>query len=88
MHEDAITDWKNISAGVPQGSILGPTLFLLHTADIPADAYSMSTTFADDTPILKTNEDLQTATDWLQRLINVSNWTKLWKMLTVHVNLA
>jgi hypothetical protein len=57
MHEDVITDWKNVSADIPQGSILGPILFLLYTADIPAKAYSMTATFADDTEIPTTNED-------------------------------
>jgi hypothetical protein len=74
MHEDAINDWKNILAGVLLESVLGPTLFLLYTADIPANAYSMAVAFTDDTVILTTNEDLQIATDWRQRSINnISN---------------
>jgi len=37
--------------------------------------------FSDDTEILATDEDQQTATDQLQRaLINVSDWTKRWKI--------
>lgn len=92
IHEEAITDWKNISAGVPQGSVLGPILYLLYTADIPVNNYSMTAMFADDTAILATDEDQQTATDQLQRTLNnVSNWTKRWKIKinsdkSVHVN--
>ncbi|KAL4090127.1 hypothetical protein QTP88_025026 [Uroleucon formosanum] len=43
--------------------------------------YSMTAMFADDTAILATDEDQQTATDQLQRTLNnVSNWTKRWKI--------
>ncbi|VVC44621.1 Reverse transcriptase domain [Cinara cedri] len=87
-----VIDWKNISAGVPQGSVIGSILYLLYTADIPTKNYSMTAKFADDTAMITTNEDQQTATDWLQRSINnISNWTKRWKIKinsekSVHVN--
>jgi len=48
--------------------------------------------FADDTTILATDGDQQTATDQLQRTLNnVSNWTKRWKIninsgKSVHIN--
>jgi len=41
----------------------------------------MTAMFADDTAILTTDEDQQTATDPLQRTLNsVVNWTKRWKI--------
>ncbi|VVC30398.1 Reverse transcriptase domain [Cinara cedri] len=78
INEEALTDWKNISADIPQGSVIGPILYLLYTIDIPTTNYSMTAMFADDTVIMITNEDQQIATDWLQRSIyNVSNWTNI-----------
>ena len=41
-----------IESGVPQGSILGPMLYLLFTSDLPIPENSIVATFADDTCIL------------------------------------
>jgi hypothetical protein len=73
---------KHTSAGVPQGSILGPLMFLLYISDLSSNLESRTSLFADDTTIIKhidTNPHLTIASlnadlDRLQR------WADLWKI--------
>ncbi|KAH8272650.1 hypothetical protein KR044_008482 [Drosophila immigrans] len=48
----AMSDDYTIRAGVPQGSVLGPTLYVLYTTDIPTSRRLITSTFGDDTAIL------------------------------------
>ena len=60
--EGAASDWSPVFSGVPQGSILGPMLFLLFINDLP-DVISEATStglYADDTKLfqpIRTPED-------------------------------
>ena len=45
------SNWKSINAGVPQGSIFGPLLFLVNINDIVDDIYSKIRLFAGDTSL-------------------------------------
>lgn len=70
-----------IQAGVPQGSVLGPTLYLLYTRDIPVDNNTIMATFADDTAILASSKCVVKAAEKLQNAVDtVSDWTKKWRI--------
>ena len=51
------SSWTNVKAGVPQGYILGPLLFLIHINDLADDLSSNTKLFADHTSLLSVIHD-------------------------------
>lgn len=70
-----------IDSGVPQGSVLGPILYTLFTADIPTIPGVMMATYADDTALLSSHEDVMVASATLQNGLNeLSTWFNKWRV--------
>jgi hypothetical protein len=70
-----------VSAGAPQGSVLGPLLFLVYINDIGDKLLSLSRLFADDTSLGYASQD----EDQIKYVINhdlheLGDWSKIWLM--------
>ena len=73
------SDWININAGVPQGSILGPLFFLVCINDIVLEVNCSIKLFADDTTIYIIIENSNTACELLNlNLEKVHRWSENW----------
>ena len=78
-YKQSISGGKTISIGVPQGSILGPLLFLILINDLPNVIKSgQITMYADDTTLFICGTNLQDMKEKIQEDINaVNTWLKL-----------
>ena len=76
-----VSNWKPVLSGVPQGSVLGPILFLIYINDLDDDITSKVLKFAYDTKVfrkIKSDADRQHLQDDLNMLIE---WSEKWQML-------
>ena len=70
---------RTIKAGVPQGSVLGPLLFLIYVNDIADNLLSVTRLFADDSSLAISSEDI----DYMEFILNddlitLNEWSKQW----------
>ena len=72
---DLETDTKNIYCGVPQGSILGPLLFLLYVNDLSNSSALDPIIFADDTNLFYEHEGLKTLFSLVNQVLQkINEW--------------
>ena len=76
-----VSAWGSVNAGVPQGSTLGPLLFLICINGLPDNLSSNVKLFADDTSLFSVTHDVNvSARELNDDLRKISNRTFQWKM--------
>ena len=74
------SDWAPVGSGIPQGTVLGPTLFLLYVNDLPVSVESKTMLFADDTKMYRVANS-QAERDQLQvDLDKLGSWSEKWEL--------
>lgn len=75
------SELHEIHAGIPQGSVLGPILYTIYTADMPVVDNVMVATYADDTAVIATSEFPDEASLFVQNEINeLDQWLRKWNV--------
>jgi hypothetical protein len=73
-----ISSWKKVTSGVPQGSVLGPLLFVIFINDLSKKIIKDTKLYADDTKVISINR-CQDDSKLLQEDINtLVKWSEEW----------
>ena len=72
--------WKNVTSGIPQGSVLGPVLFLVFINDVPDILNVLIKLFADDAKLysIVTSDNDNRVQFSLNRAVD---WANVWRMI-------
>ncbi len=74
------SSWNQVTSGVPQGSVLGPILFVIYINDLPEATTSPMFLFADDTKLYReiaSQEDVETLQGDIQAM---EDWSDTWRL--------
>ena len=75
-----MSSWKCVSSGVPQGSVLGPLLFLIFINDIDDGINSEILKFADDTKLYRKVNNTDDSVLLQSDLDKLVDWSQRWQM--------
>jgi len=73
--------WRSVTSGVPQGSVLGPVLFLIYVNDLEDGIEHWILKFADDTKLFAKINNTQEAVKMQNDLDRIVQWSLEWQML-------
>ena len=77
----SFSNYSTVESGVPQGSVLGPLLFLIYINDLERNTKSNINFFADDTMLFSIVKDPVISADNLNHDLNIIQlWAHQWKM--------
>ena len=74
------SSWNAVPSGVPQGSVLGPTLLTLFVNDIPQYLDNKCLLFADDLKVYGKVGCPADATSLQEDLNRIMTWSEIWKL--------
>ena len=77
---DTFSEWINVTSGVPQGSVLGPLLFVIYINDMPSLTTHLCKLFADDSKLIGIIKNSQDKIILQNDLDILNEWSLKWKL--------
>ena len=76
-----VSSWKSVLSGVPQGSVLGPILFLVYINDLEEGVTCKILKFADDTKLFRKVKEIGDKQNLQDDIDKCVKWSEKWQML-------
>jgi len=77
---NSCSQWMDVKSGIPQGSVLGPILFLVFINDLPDVVCNITKLFADDTKIYKEISSENDAKSLQTDINSLEKWSERWQI--------
>ncbi len=78
--KDEKSEWREVTSGVPQGSVFAPVMFLIYINDMQKGINSYMSLFADDAKLMKEIKDQRDSEDLQEDIDKIHKWNKTWEM--------
>lgn len=76
----SVSSWKDVLSGIPQGSVLGPILFLIYINDLPSAVNNITKLFADDTKLYREVVSRSDEENLQSDLDSLAEWSNKWQL--------
>ena len=78
--EGCVSEWRAVTSGVPQGSMLGPLLFVIYINDLEENVTALISKFADDTKVGGFADSDEDRRRIQQDIDQLETWAERWQM--------
>ena len=79
--EGEVSSWKSVLNGVPQGSVLGPILFVVYINDLEEGVTGKILKFADDIKLFRKVMEIGDKQNLQYDIDKLVKWSEKWQML-------